>query len=97
MIYGQAIEGVDANREPLQAKASQKEETSEPSELGSIFGNRVTKSADVYGDGCVHFRWTSSSESCGSQGLGGRDAAAMSRVTSLQCLTPGMHIDTTRV
>ena len=62
MIYDQAIEGVDASRESFQEKVSQKEETSEPSELGSFFGNRVTKSADVYGDGCVHLRWTSSSE-----------------------------------
>ena len=61
-MYGQAVEGVDASREPLQEKVSQKQETSGPSEVGSIFGNRVTKSADVYEDGCFHLRWNSSSE-----------------------------------
>ena len=58
MIYDQAVAGVesvDASREPLQGKDSQKE-TSEPSELGSVFGNRATKPADLCGDGCVHLR-----------------------------------------
>jgi hypothetical protein len=46
---------VDASREPLQEKVSQKE-TSEPSELGSVFGNRATTPADFMR------RWLSSFE-----------------------------------
>ena len=62
MIYDQTAAGVDASQELLQKQVSQKEEASEPSELGSVSGNRATKPAELCGDGCVHLRWTLSSE-----------------------------------
>ena len=60
MIYDQTAAGVDASQELLQKQVSQKEEASEPSELGSVPGNRATKPAELCGDGCVHLRSSSS-------------------------------------
>ena len=62
MIYDQIAAGVDASQELLQKQVSQKEEAGEPSELGSVLGNRATKPTELCGDGCVHLRWTLSSE-----------------------------------
>ena len=47
MIYDQAATGVDASQELLQKQVSQKEEASEPSELGSVFESLATKPADL--------------------------------------------------
>ena len=79
MIDDQAVAGVDTCR--YTPRAVSQKETSEPTELGSVFGNRATKPAELCGVGCVYLRWTFSSSSvkaipCGSQGMGGQGTAA---------------------
>ena len=54
---------MDASQELLQKQVSQKEEAGEPSELGSVLGNRATKPTELCGDGRVHLRWTLSLKS----------------------------------
>ena len=98
MIYDQAVAGVDASREPLQERVSQKE-TSEPNELGSRGMVPVPPSLPTCAEMVAFIADFEILKAilCGSQGLGGQNATAMSKVTSLQCLTLRMHVDTSRI